>query len=73
MKCEKHRDKEGVGFCVECGSGVCEDCIVKSDNKTYCKECKSKLEKKHPKIKIALIPLFVKNVADCTNLKRENL
>ena len=46
MKCEKHRDKEAVGFCVECGRGVCEDCIIKSDNKTYCKECKSKLENK---------------------------
>jgi len=39
LKCEKHRDKEAVGFCAECGSGVCKECVVKSSDEIYCKDC----------------------------------
>ena len=46
MRCEKHNDKEAVGFCVECGRGVCEDCVVKIGEKRYCKECEDKIMNK---------------------------
>lgn len=43
MKCTQHPKKEVIGVCVECGRGVCTDCIIKSQDKTYCKECANKL------------------------------
>lgn len=39
MRCEKHRDVEAVGFCSECGRGICEDCKVEIDGSTYCNDC----------------------------------
>lgn len=39
MKCEKHRDSEAVGFCSECGRGVCKECKVELDGNTYCNDC----------------------------------
>jgi hypothetical protein len=47
LKCEKHRNNDAVGFCTVCGSGVCDDCIVKSGEKSYCKECYNKLNKEN--------------------------
>lgn len=43
VRCEVHTNEEAVGFCVECGRGVCEDCAVELDNKNYCKECIEKI------------------------------
>ena len=39
MRCEKHRNVEAVGFCSECGRGICEDCKVEIDGTTYCNDC----------------------------------
>lgn len=39
MRCEKHRDVEAVGFCSECGRGICQDCKVEIDGTTYCNDC----------------------------------
>lgn len=44
MKCETHQDKEAVGFCSQCGRGVCEDCLVELKDTKYCKECKEKID-----------------------------
>lgn len=41
MKCYKHEDREAEGRCVRCGKILCEDCIVKVDNRVFCKECVS--------------------------------
>lgn len=39
MRCEKHRDVEAVGFCSQCGRGICQDCKVEIDGTTYCNDC----------------------------------
>lgn len=44
MRCEMHKDRNAVSFCVECGRGVCEECLVKLNGKNYCKECKEKIQ-----------------------------
>lgn len=41
-----HKDKEAVGFCAECGRGVCGECAVELNGTQYCQECKNKLESK---------------------------
>jgi hypothetical protein len=39
MKCSVHPEVEAVGVCVNCGKGVCTECAVSLDNKSYCKAC----------------------------------
>jgi len=39
-----HKDKEAVGFCAECGRGVCGECAVELNGTQYCQECKNKIE-----------------------------
>lgn len=39
-----HKDKEAVGFCAECGRGVCAECAVELNGTQYCQECKNKIE-----------------------------
>jgi len=42
MKCELHRDTDAVGFCSECGSGLCSDCMIELDNTKFCHSCVEK-------------------------------
>ncbi len=48
MKCQKHKDADAVGQCVECGAGVCVDCTEAlepfSENGLRCANC---VEKKY--------------------------
>lgn len=43
MRCEIHQEKEAVGFCAECGRGVCAECAVELNGTQYCQECKNKI------------------------------
>lgn len=37
MNCSTHTDRTGIAVCVNCGSVVCADCVIKSgDNKNVC-------------------------------------
>lgn len=42
MKCELHRDTDAVGFCSECGSGLCSDCMIELYNTKFCHSCVEK-------------------------------
>ena len=39
MNCGKHRDREAVGTCSECGKAVCRECKTEYKNKNYCSDC----------------------------------
>lgn len=43
LRCEAHQDKDAVGFCAECGRGICEECAVEFKNMQYCTECANKI------------------------------
>lgn len=43
MNCKNHPKKEAIGSCVNCGNLFCEDCLIKSKHKNYCKECTAEL------------------------------
>ncbi len=38
MYCSTHEQKPAKGACVVCGRLFCEDCLVRVDDKFYCKE-----------------------------------
>jgi len=42
--CNIHTDKEVVGTCINCGKGVCADCISTISDKTYCQDCAKTLD-----------------------------
>lgn len=44
MNCYLHPNIGAVGICVECGKPVCDDCLVRSDSKYYCKYCIHEVE-----------------------------
>ncbi len=46
MRCLMHPLKEVVGYCVECGSFGCEDCVLEFGNKLYCKKHHAPLERR---------------------------
>lgn len=39
MKCYVHEDREAVGFCSNCGKGICQEDSVNVGGKTYCPNC----------------------------------
>ncbi len=39
MRCSNHPKTDAVGACVNCGKLFCQDCLIKSGKKNYCKEC----------------------------------
>jgi hypothetical protein len=39
MKCANHPEKDAVGVCVSCGTGVCADCRNVVRGATYCEDC----------------------------------
>lgn len=39
MRCFEHINREAIGTCVECGKGICLDCLYKIDNKIFCSGC----------------------------------
>lgn len=39
MKCAYHGDKDAVGVCVSCGTGLCSDCRNVERGAMYCEEC----------------------------------
>ena len=39
MKCFIHKEREAVASCTRCGSGVCDDCLIRKKGKTICSEC----------------------------------
>lgn len=41
MNCVNHENAKPVASCVECGSLVCEDCVMEVNGKNYCKKCVS--------------------------------
>ena len=43
MKCAEHREKDAIGACVSCGSGICEDCTINLVGKNYCQDCADEL------------------------------
>ncbi len=46
MKCEKHRDREAIGYCSACAGFGCDLCLVlATDEKWYCQDCLEKLGK----------------------------
>lgn len=41
MRCFQHFEREALGSCVNCGKGVCLDCLNKVQGKIYCSGCDS--------------------------------
>ncbi|HEY9841023.1 MAG: NINE protein [Candidatus Sericytochromatia bacterium] len=39
MRCFQHFDREALGSCVNCGKGVCLDCLNKEQGRIYCGDC----------------------------------
>lgn len=42
MKCINHNKVDAVGYCGNCGAGLCKECFSKNDNH-YCDDCNKKL------------------------------
>lgn len=39
MKCYYHKDRDAIGFCDNCGKGICSECSAEVKGKTYCYKC----------------------------------
>lgn len=39
MRCFEHSTREALGSCVDCGKGVCLDCLNKAQGRIYCYAC----------------------------------
>ena len=49
MDCCNHPDKEAQAICVSCGQPFCADCLLKINEKNYCKNClTNKVEQEMP-------------------------
>ena len=45
MKCAKHKDRDAVDICSNCGRGVCDECKVVVEGENFCKECSPRSSK----------------------------
>jgi hypothetical protein len=43
MKCGNHPKIEAVGACAECGRSFCAACIIELDQRTWCRDCVSRI------------------------------
>jgi len=41
MQCYSHPQRGAVSICANCGKGLCSECSVDVDGKTYCQNCLS--------------------------------
>lgn len=39
MDCERHPGQEAIGQCLECGKGICPQCVIEADQVLICPEC----------------------------------
>jgi len=39
MDCERHPGQEAIGQCLECGKGICPQCVTETDQVLICPEC----------------------------------
>jgi hypothetical protein len=39
MDCERHPGQEAIGQCLECGKGICPQCVVETNQVLICPEC----------------------------------
>ena len=45
MKCYRHRDKDAIAICKNCGKGLCDECAVEVGKGIACKsDCVSEVE-----------------------------
>lgn len=60
-KCYFHADRDPVGVCYYCGKPLCEECLNKLDDHTYCTECNKEILE--DRVFVSQIPLKSKTIA----------
>jgi len=48
MTCKTHPEKSAADVCSHCGNGLCEDCIVNTQGKKFCRPCLAVLANEPP-------------------------
>ena len=43
MKCYVHNDAEAVGTCIQCGRGLCPECMLNVNGRITCKDCAAQM------------------------------